>query len=559
MKQLFFEKPLSSIKNLWQLNLLMSLLFVAFFNFSFWQEIQKIVLPTSFTDYLFLGSIWLFLVLIINLVFTLFTTVKTYKYFYGFIFSLSAISCYYITQYNILIDSEMIRNVVETNPAEAKDLLGLKLFLYIGGFALIPIVFLLKTHIKKPPIGRFLLNKLKVTAITVVAMVAVLYVNYPSFASLARNHQHLSHMIVPTNFIFAGISYASDQIEDAQMPFDDIAQDATFDTKNVPHKKKVMVMIVGETARADRFAINGYQKNTTPFLQHRELINFKHTSSCGTNTATSLPCLFSHLNRKSYQHKVAKNTSNLLDFFKHAGVDVQWRDNNTGCKGICDRTDFLDLSKAVVSNFCNDEECYDEILLQGLREQINKNPNDQFIVLHQKGSHGPAYHLRYPPEFETFKPTCKNTQLQKCSKETLDNSYDNTIVYTDYFINKTMMLLESLQGEIESSLVYISDHGESLGENNLYLHGTPYFMAPESQTHIPFLYWTPASSGDSSLSMSCLQHQSNQAISHDYLFHSMLGLMHVSTRQYEPKFDVFARCHKTESKFSTSLLTASSF
>ncbi|MEZ5472016.1 MAG: phosphoethanolamine--lipid A transferase [Marinicella sp.] len=543
MKQFRLKNPLSSIKNLWQLNLLMSLLFVALFNFSFWQEIQKIVHPSSLVDYLFVTSILILLVLIINLVFTLFTTVNTYKYFYGLIFSFSAISCYYIAQYNILIDSEMIRNVIETNPAEAKDLLGLNLFLYIGLFGSIPILLILKTRINKATIGRFLLGKLKVTAITTVAIMAVLYINYPSFASLARNHQYLSHMIVPTNFIFAGISYANDQVQDAQMPFNDIAQDAEIDDKNLPHRKKVLIMIVGETARADRFSINGYPRDTTPLLNDRELINFNHTSSCGTNTATSLPCLFSHLGRKAYQHKIARNTANLLDFYKHAGIDVQWRDNNTGCKGICDRTDYLDLSKANDPVLCHSEECYDEILLQGLEEQINNNTNDQFIVLHQKGSHGPAYYLRYPPAFEKFKPTCKDTQLQKCSNEALSNSYDNTIVYTDYFINETMKLLESLDTGTEASLVYVSDHGESLGENNLYLHGTPYFMAPESQTHVPFLYWTSASSGDSSLSMSCLKHNNTQPVSHDNLFHSLLGLMHVSTSQYLPQLDIFAKCH----------------
>ncbi|MCB1582877.1 MAG: phosphoethanolamine--lipid A transferase [Xanthomonadales bacterium] len=521
----------------------MSVLFIVFFNFSFWHEIQKIVSPASITGYLLILSIFILLVLIVNWVFTLFTTSRTYKYFYGLIFGLSAICCYYISQYNILIDSEMIRNVIETNTSEAKDLISFGLLLYLLLLALIPTTLVLKTNIDHPSFGRLLIEKIKISLMSFIAITAILYLNYSSLASLARNQPYLSHLIVPTNFIFASISYTSDQIKSTQLPFNDIAQDAEIDDKNLPHRKKVLIMIVGETARADRFSINGYPRDTTPLLNDRELINFNHTSSCGTNTATSLPCLFSHLGRKAYQHKIARNTANLLDFYKHAGIDVQWRDNNTGCKGICDRTDYLDLSKANDPVLCHSEECYDEILLQGLEEQINNNTNDQFIVLHQKGSHGPAYYLRYPPAFEKFKPTCKDTQLQKCSNEALSNSYDNTIVYTDYFINETMKLLESLDTGTEASLVYVSDHGESLGENNLYLHGTPYFMAPESQTHVPFLYWTSASSGDSSLSMSCLKHNNTQPVSHDNLFHSLLGLMHVSTSQYLPQLDIFAKCH----------------
>lgn len=532
---------------LWQLNLLMSLLFVTVFNLYFWSELNSILKPVRLNDYLFILSIFTLLILLVNLILNLITSQKTYKVLYALIFTLSAISFYYISQYNIVIDKEMIRNVMETNSSEAKDLIGFNLFTYLVIMALLPIVFILKTVVIKKGLWQQIFSKLKITAFSVIAMGLILYISYPAYASLARGHRHLSHLIVPTNFIFASITYMGEQFKSAQAPFSDISQDAIQLIPADNTAKKVTIMIIGETARADHFSINGYQKETNPNLNKRKLTNFKQTSSCGTSTAISLPCLFSHLERKTYNHKVGKSSANLLDFFKHVGIDVQWRDNNTGCKGICARTEYLDLSHAVDEKLCSTGECYDEILLKGLSEQINSNTNDQVIILHQKGSHGPAYHLRYPPEFEVFKPTCQSVQLQKCSTTEVNNSYDNTILYTDHFINQTMKLLEDLPSTTASSLIYVSDHGESLGENNLYLHGTPYLIAPESQTHVPFFYWTPTTANDVvGIDKNCLNSKQDHPVSHDNIFHSMLGFMDIATPYYQSKLDLFVTC-KTKS------------
>lgn len=529
---------------LWQLNLLMSLLFVTVFNLYFWQALFSILKPAALNDWLFTLSIFTLLVLIVNLVLNLLTSQKTYKAMYLVLFMLSAVSFYYISQYNIVIDKEMIRNVMETNSSEANDLLGLNLLLYLVIMGILPTLFILKTKIVNNGFWRQLLSKLKITAASLVAVGLILYTSYPSFASLARGHRHLSHLIVPTNFIFASISYVGEQFNSAQVPFSDISVDAVQHSPLLKSgNKKVTIMIIGETARADRFSINGYPRETNPNLKHRNITNFKQTSSCGTSTAISLPCLFSHLERKSYNHKVGKNSANLLDFFKQVGIDVQWRDNNTGCKGICGRTEYIDLSEDTDNALCSSGECFDEILLKGLKQQITNNPHDQVVVLHQKGSHGPAYHLRYPPEFEVFKPTCQSVQLQKCHSNELNNSYDNTILYTDHFINETMKLLEALPTDTSSSLVYISDHGESLGENNLYLHGTPYLIAPESQTHVPFFYWTPEkSTAVAQVDKNCLISKQDHPVSHDNIFHSMLGFMDISTAYYQSELDLFSSC-----------------
>ncbi len=544
MKLRKYDKQIPTFEiKLWQLNLLMSLLFVAVFNVYLWQDLMTSLQPESFADYAFFLSIFMLLVLVINLVLTILTGPKYYKLAYAVIFILSALCFYYIDQYNIVIDRDMIRNVMETNPSEARDLISLRLFLYLGILALIPLLFVIRTRIHYMNFWRRLWSQFKIIAASLLAIGLTLYISYPSYASLARNNRQLSHLILPTNFIFAGVSYAGEQFKSAQQPFQDISQDAVQQPLGLNSKKKVLIMIIGETARADRFSINGYSKETNPKLKSRQLVNFKQTRSCGTNTATSLPCMFSSLSRKEYDHKTASNQANLLDFFKHVGMDVLWRDNNTGCKGLCARTAYQDMTTVEDDVLCNAGECYDEILLKGLAAQIKADSKDQVIVLHQKGSHGPAYFRRYPPEFEVFKPTCHSVQLQGCSQAELNNSYDNTIVYTDYFIDKTIQLLESLPNDIDTSLIYIADHGESLGEHNLYLHGTPYMIAPDAQTHVPFFYWQPPSQQIAAqVDIKCLKQEQDDPISHDNIFHSLLGYLQIKSAYYQPELDLFSAC-----------------
>lgn len=541
-KKLKSKNSLLTIK-IWQLNLLVSVSFVFLFNHVFWIEIFNTINPRIFKDYLFAISIFALLITVINLILNLIIGQKNYKYVYSLIFILTAISFYFISQYNIVIDRDMIRNVIETNSSEAKDLFNLTFFLYLSLLSVIPIWLILRIKIKLVTFKNIVFEKVIITSISMALIITILYISYPSYASLARNNRHLSHMILPTNFIFATMSYVNEQLKVSNIPFNPISLNSNRKKENV--NKNVTILIVGETARADRFGINNYSKQTNPKLSQRDIINFNQTFSCGTSTATSLPCIFSHLNRNKYNHKIGKNSDNLLDFFNRVNIDVQWRDNNTGCKGICNRVDYIDLSQKQDKELCNTTECYDEILFQGLYSQIINNENDQVIVLHPKGSHGPAYFLRYPSEFEHFKPTCKNIQLQKCKQLELDNSYDNTIVYADYIIDKAIKLLEQLPKYTSTSLIYISDHGESLGENNLYLHGTPYMIAPEAQKHIPFLIWMSETEKQmGQIDYGCLKDKQNHPYSHDNIFHSMLGFMEIKTDHYDSSLDIFNSCHK---------------
>jgi lipid A ethanolaminephosphotransferase len=253
--------------------------------------------------------------------------------------------------------------------------------------------------------------------------------------------------------------------------------------------------------------------------------------------------MFSHLDKDNFSKNKANNSENILDFIANSGFSVQWRDNNTGCKGICERVDFIDLTQIKNNSLCITGECFDEILLKDLRQQIIDNPNNQVIVMHQKGSHGPAYYLRYPEEFKQFIPVCATNKLQNCDPKDINNAYDNTILYTDHVVDQVIEELKQLPSDYNTALVYISDHGESLGENNIYLHGTPYFMAPEAQTHVPFLLWfSNKFMKNFNLNTDCLNKKTKLSFSHDNLFHSMLGLLDLETSYYQPEMDIFASC-----------------
>jgi lipid A ethanolaminephosphotransferase len=526
---------------LWQTNLLISLVFVAIYNLPFWNSLLSVIDLEGWSDVGFLLSVSLLLIVVINLVLTLLVVRRLAQWMYGLLLLVSAGVSYYISQYHIYVDQEMIRNVLQTNAAETSDLLSIELLWYVLLLGVLPWLLLRRLDIKPVSWRLWLAEKLSVLVVSSLMLAVLLYLNYPTYASLARTERQLSHQIIPTNFLFATASLVRDQLSQQTASFQDISQDAHRPQK-ARTRKQLMVVVVGETARADHFSLNGYARLTNPKLQNRELINFARVQSCGTSTAVSLPCLFSNLTRKEYSHQLSHNSSNLLDFFQAAGFKVQWRDNNTGCKGLCDRVEFHDMTHSQDA-LCGQSSCFDEVLLKGLREQIMAEPADQLIVLHQLGSHGPAYHLRYPQQYARFTPACQETQLQKCSEEALHNSYDNTIVYTDHLIDAVIELMESLPEELESAMIYVSDHGESLGENNLYLHGTPYFMAPQAQTHVPLMFWSSEHSSQTlKLDQDCLKSKQSVPLSHDYFFHSMLGLMHINTAYYREDLDVFASC-----------------
>ena len=298
-------------------------------------------------------------------------------------------------------------------------------------------------------------------------------------------------------------------------------------------------MVVGEAARANRFSLNGYEKETNPLLKKEEIYNFPNLYSCGTSTAESVPCMFSIFDKADYDYKKGISTENIIDVLKHTkNVNVLWRDNNSDSKGVALRTDFEDYRTSKTNTKCDDE-CRDVGMLVGLDDYIKKHQGeDILIVLHQMGNHGPAYYKRYPKEFEKFIPVCKTNQLEQCTQEEVSNAYDNAILYTDYFLSEVINFLKPYSKDYETAMLYMSDHGESLGENGLYLHGLPYFMAPDEQKHIASLMWFGKGDIKEDVDLEKLNTYKNKLFSQDNLFHTLLGLFEVETEVYKKEMDI---------------------
>ncbi|AZE03646.1 phosphoethanolamine transferase [Pseudomonas chlororaphis] len=461
------------------------------------------------------------------------------------LFMVSAGVAYFMNQYGVLIDAGMFRNFAETNATEVRDLLSLKLLVYILLLGVLPSWLLWKTPINYRRWHRELFSKLLVSFICAAAIGGVALANYQGLASLFRNHHELRLMIVPSNYVGASFGYLREQVVSARQPFVKIGEDAQRNPTWKNHaRKSLTVLVVGESARAENFGVLGYERDTTPKLsQENGLIAFTDVSSCGTETAVSVPCMFSNMGRKNYDASKAKNEEGLLDVLKRAGLEVIWRDNQSGCKGTCDRVTLDDVSNLKDPVLCANSERRDEILLQGLQHFIDSLDKDTVLVLHQMGSHGPEYFKRYPKEYERFTPVCQSNALNNCSRESIVNGYDNTLLYTDHVLATLIDLLRSNQGKVDTAMLYLSDHGESLGEYNLFLHGTPYMLAPSQQKHVAMLAWFSDSYQKAfSVDTHCLQLSREKPLSQDNLFHSMLGLLEVDSQVYQPDLDLFAGC-----------------
>ena len=458
-------------------------------------------------------------------------------------------SAYFVASLGVVISPDQIQNAMQTDPNELKDLASVHLLFWTALMVILPIAVFSQIKIQKEQISKVLLKK----ALSIVASFAVigglLFVFYVDYAAIFREHRDLKGMLSPQNAIASGVSYYRHQAPKENLPLVAYGTDAH---RNVPashgSKPKLMVLVVGETARAESFSLNGYTKNTNPQLSKLDIINFSQVSSCGTATAVSVPCMFSGMPRKDYDEQLASHREGLLDIAQRAGYKVAWLDNNSGCKGTCNRIEQVQFSPELKKKWCSGAqgECQDEILADGLKQYINAIPaNDltpRLIVLHQMGSHGPAYYARTTAQHQPFKPTCDTNAIQGCTQEALINTYDNSIVYTDYVLSKIIGTLQGSQ-KYQTGFWYLSDHGESTGEHGMYLHGAPYAIAPEQQTHVPMLMWFSADwKTKNAQQIACLSAQKSKELSQDNLFPSLLSLLDVQSNVIDEKNNMLKHC-----------------
>ena len=522
-----------------QLILLTTLFLAVFDNLSFFKNVIAIY-PVSLKNTPFLISVVFLLIAGIMILLSIFCSKYTIKPVLIIILIISSLSSYFMNNYNIVIDVTMLQNVIETDVSETFDLLSLKLFIYLTLAGILPSIFIYKIKIRYKSFKRELLSRL----IVVISALCIILVSFFSLSdfyfSFFREHKVvIKYYANPTCYIYSGIKYIGKNVGNRNAAVKSIGDDAKISETDTD--RELIILVVGETARADRFSLNGYHKKTNPLLEKEDAVSFPDMHSCGTSTAVSVPCMFSVFTRDEYSDKKAKTTYNILDILNYAGVNILWRDNNSSSKGVADRVTYEDYRTPETNTMC-DTECRDEGMLVGLQEYIDSHETgDILIILHQMGNHGPAYYKRYPQTFEKFTPVCKTNQLEKCTNEEIDNAYDNAILYTDYFLSKVIALLKQ-NPQFETAMFYISDHGESLGENNLYLHGMPYFMAPESQTHIPAIMWF----GDGyKIDTGTLKENASEAYSQDNIFHTLLGLMEVETTLYDKEKDILKNATDT--------------
>jgi len=450
------------------------------------------------------------------------------------LFVLSASTAYFMDAYNVIIDADMLANVAATDPAEVRDVLTPRLGLYLLLLGILPAVVVLRLPVRHEGLRRALRARAILAVSALLGALALIFLSSGFYASFFREHKALRYYTNPTTPIYAAYKFISRRPPRDPGPPRAIAEDARRPEKDID--RELVIMVVGETARADRFSLNGYPRDTNPRLSKEDVFSFSRVKACGTSTATSVPCMFAIYDRDHFSGGAAAETENLLDVLVRAGVNVLWRDNNSDSKGVALRVPMEDYRSPQTNPLC-DPECRDEGMLVGLQDYIDHHPTgDILIVLHQMGSHGPAYYKRYPAEFRVFTPTCETNQLDTCTQDEISNTYDNTILYTDHFLSRVIELLRANDQGFETAMLYVSDHGESLGESGLYLHGLPYLVAPDTQIRVPLVVWFGRNYND--VDRSAMRQLLERPLSHDNLFHTLLGFFETRTDVYEPKLDL---------------------
>ncbi len=473
--------------------------------------------------------------LLLNIACTLLFHPQTVKPMSIFLLILNTFTFYFMYTYNTEIDKIMLLNTLKTDVYEICDLLSLKLAGFIVFLGIIPSLIIYKTNIIFTTYKSNGISAL----ISVLTAAGIILGGYSSVKPFLKNHKSIKYSLIPVNYIGAVISVAKIKLK-PKPPLIKISEDAELKPYWKNDKKNLIIFVMGETARAANFSLNGYHRPTNQPLEKygKELIYFHNFTSCGTSTAVSLPCIFSLADRKSFKTGSEEYTENILDILNHAGYKVLWRENNTGCYNVCDRIE--------VEVPCRTKHCLDEVMLQSFEEKIQKNDKNTFVVLHQRGSHGPAYHEHYPKTSELYTPVCTNQSFGECSQESLINVYDNSIHYTSAFLAMIIEKLKKLSKDYNTALIYVSDHGESLGEDGKYLHAAPYNTAPVYQKDIPFFIWISAETAQAmNIDTNCLRNKIRNSYSHDNIFHSLLGLSGVETSYYNIESDIFYPCKKS--------------
>lgn len=474
------------------------------------------IYPLTIRNLPFLTSLFLFFTALTTMFFLAVSHGRWTRWVLALLLIIAAQSAYYMDHLGVIIDTVMIDNILQTDRSELMGLITSNLVARTIFFGIIPAWLVIKFCPRPTRFVAELQSRLKVIAFCLVAIIVLIIPFTPDYTSFIREHKIVRFYANPTFAAYSTIKYVTQHsfIPHNNQPLLRVAGDAKSLGLSTS-KRELIIMVVGETARADRFSLNGYSRLTNPLLSKQDVLSFSNVTSCGTSTSVSVPCMFSSLGRLDYEKKKALAQENLLDVLNKHGIAVLWRDNNSDSKGVATRIRYEDFKTPTMNPICHGE-CRDVGMLSKLDVYIDANKDrDMLIVLHQMGNHGPEYYRRYPKEFERFKPACQTGELRDCTKQEIDNAYDNAILYTDYFLSEVINFLKKYDHQYETAMLYVADHGESLGEHGFYLHAAPYMLAPKEQTHVPVILWTGQ---NFDYDLNDIKPYQNAALTHDDLF-----------------------------------------
>ncbi|KQB15282.1 phosphoethanolamine transferase [Rhodobacter capsulatus] len=526
----------------WGLNLLVAAYLLLALNGGLWAAIFRVFAKDPVALVAFGTSVSLLLLALMAFV----TLPRLQRPALALMILTAAVAEHFRAAYGVLIDRDMIQNAMLTTTTESKHLFTLQFFRDIGLWGVLPAALIFGLPLK-PVRWRSLIWRWPLgVALMLGLLLAMVVGNYRSFAPAVRNHREMLAAFQPGAPLRAMVRYG-------------LLRFATADITAAPHgrdarpgpllqaapKPVLFVLFVGETARAQNFGLNGYGRDTTPELAKLDVVNFTDTASCGTSTAVSVPCMFSDLGTEGYTQKRFLGRENLVDILAHAGLKVEWIDNNTGDQQVAKRLGPVTRIDATLDPAaCAGGECTDAAFLPIIKARMQTITENTVLVLHMIGSHGPAYYLRYPADQAVFKPDCRSSAFADCQPGEIVNAYDNSIRMTDHVLAGTIRMMAA-QDRVIPALYFVSDHGESLGEKGLYLHAAPMFMAPDEQRKVPFVIWLSQAFQDAmQVPQSCLAAQSGAAVSQDNLFHSVLGLLDIRTSVRKDALDLSHDCRK---------------
>ncbi len=436
------------------------------------------------------------------------------KWLLVLLFNINAIAVYFINTYSVIIDKTMMGNVFNTNFDESSSFFSFTLVVYLVLLGIVPSIIIYKIKTVNVAVKKFLLH----VVLALVFLLALAYANAPNWLWIDKNSKTLGALVMPWSYIVNTSRFyyhkSQENKEQILLPSATIKDD----------KKSVIVLVIGESARSENFSLYGYEKNTNPLLSKINNVHHYKAESCATYTTAGVKCLLEH-----------ENTSKLYEILPNYlfrnDVEVIWRTTNWGeptvkIKNYQRRDDLAKLNQGKY------DVAYDEVLLTGLKKQIQESKKNKIlIILHTSTSHGPTYYKKYPQKFNIFTPVCKSVELAKCTQEELINAYNNTIVYTDYILATLIEELQQLK-DYSSAMLFVSDHGESLGENNLYMHGIPKSIAPKEQLEVPFIVW---------LSDDYKKLKNNETATQHNVFHSVLDFLSIESPIYDENMSIFKK------------------